>query len=253
MALENSDLFFRLLPVILVILGLGIVSIVGWLVWIFTRPGGRRPPGGQQEQERSVTVEPTTAVTQQQPPAHFVSLVRGTDGWEIYVRGRRYGSLDDVPDTQTRDEVVDSIRALARFAQDYVQRQRGADPKRTTTEVGARVPRDQPTVPTEPRVPSDRSMPHASGVAAVESVPRRVPSSPALIPSINLAHEIGEIVAEMLAESPSLQGHAVTLTTGAGGGIVFAVDGKLYREIDQIPHPEIRELIGRATKEWERR
>jgi hypothetical protein len=74
-----------------------------------------------------------------------------------------------------------------------------------------------------------------------------------MIPSMNLAQEIGEIVDEMLAQTPSLQGRAVSLTNAVGGGIAFAVDGKVYRELDQIPDPEIRELIRRATKEWERR
>jgi hypothetical protein len=246
---QNGD---QLLLVILVILGVGIVSIVGWLVWIFTRPGGWRSPKSQQPDVRPSIAEKTPDSAQSQAPTYFLALTRGLDGWEIYVRGQRYRSLDAVLDVQTRDEVVDAIRALARFAQEYVQRQRGAGWSPTATPGGGVARDSAPPRPSE-LTPVQASPSRPPYVAAMEGSPRRSPSSPALIPSINLAQEIGEIVDEMLAKSPELQGHAVTLTSGLSGGIVFAVDGKLYREMDEIPHPEIRELIRRATKEWERR
>jgi hypothetical protein len=247
MGLQNEQ-FFDFLPAILVLLGLAIVAIVGWLVWIFTRSGGRRPSQNELPQSAVRVTAEAPATAQPQVPVPFLALTRGIDGWEIYVRGQRYGSLDAVLDAQTRDEVMDAIRALARFAHDYVQRQRGAGRTVTPPESDGRA-----NPPTRDTAPSPRSIPRSPTLSAVDPLQRRIPPSPALIPSINLAQEIGEIVDEMLAKTPSLQGHAVTLTSGAGGGIVFAVDGKLYRELDDIPHPEILELIREATKEWERR
>ena len=71
--------------------------------------------------------------------------------------------------------------------------------------------------------------------------------------TIDLAHEIGEILDEMMAHRPELQGHAVTLQNRPGRGIAFVVDGTIYDEMEEIPVPEIRTLIREATKEWERR
>jgi hypothetical protein len=247
MGLQN-DQFFDLLPAILALLGLAIVAVVGWVVWVFARSGSRRPSQNElPESAAGVTAEAPVAA-QPSVPVPFLALTRGIDGWEIYIRGQRYGSLDAVLDAQTRDEVMDAIRALARFAHDYVQRQRGAGKAVTPPEGDSRT-----NPPTRDTAPSPRSIPRPPTLSAVDPLQRRISSSPALIPSINLAQEIGEIVDEMLAKTPSLQGHAVSLTSGAGGGIVFAVDGKLYRELDDIPHPEILELIRQATKEWERR
>jgi hypothetical protein len=36
-------------------------------------------------------------------------------------------------------------------------------------------------------------------------------------------------------------------------GIRFAIDGKVYDDLSEIPSPEIRAVIRKATKEWERR
>ncbi len=253
MSPENAEQLFNLLPLILVILGVGILSIAGWLVWVFTRPGGWRPPGSKEVDMPASADAETPGAAQIEPAAPFLTLTRGLDGWEIAVSGQRYGSLEDVADAETRDEVVDAIRALARFASNYVQRQRSVGPSPTADAADESGPRDPAPTTTDSSVSLQQLPARPPNAAAVDSYPRRIPTTPALIPSINLAQEIGDIVEEMLAETPSLQGHAVTLTSGRGGGIVFAVDGKLYREIDEIPHPEIRELIRQATREWERR
>jgi hypothetical protein len=78
-------------------------------------------------------------------------------------------------------------------------------------------------------------------------------TSDAAMPFIDLAHEIGEIVDEMLPQRPSLRGHAVSLQNRPGHGIAFVVDGTIYQELTDIPNPDIQALIRDATKEWERR
>jgi hypothetical protein len=251
---ENSGQFLDFLPVILVILGLGIVSIVGWLVWVFTRPGGRRSAGGTAGSRSEASPAPVageSAVRHDQPtsPPYVLAISRGTEGWDIYVHGQRYASLDAVPDPGTQAEVVDAIRNLARFAQDYIQRQRGesrASGKQTPI---SSTPVPAPRTTREPPV----AAPTRADLSALDASGRRTAPSSALTPSINLAQEIGDIVKEMLAATPSLQGHAVTLSSAAGGGVMFMVDGKVYHDIDSIPNPEIQALIRRATREWERR
>jgi hypothetical protein len=73
------------------------------------------------------------------------------------------------------------------------------------------------------------------------------------MPTINLAEEIGDILDEMIKSSPELSGYSIGLINTPTGGVGFAVEGKVYHDLSEIPNPEIRALIRRATKEWERR
>jgi hypothetical protein len=242
----NSDQFFALLPVLLVLLGVGILSIAGWLVWVFTRPG-RRPGREPQSSDAVSAADHSQPRVISQAPPQFLALTRGSGGWEIFVHGRRYESLEAVPDAGTQDAVVEAIRALGRFAHDYVQRQRTTGP--TPPSAG-----NEPAVGSGPAGASRSPQRTEPALAQTqEATARWVPSIPSMLPSINLAQEIGEIVDEMWVQTPSVRSHSVSLTNAPGGGVAFVVDGKTYREIDEIPLPEVRDLIRRATKEWERR
>ncbi|MGC9467210.1 MAG: hypothetical protein ACP5HS_01340 [Anaerolineae bacterium] len=258
---QNTDL----LLFVLIILGIGIVVIVGLLIWIFTRPkkkepvetaaavGARAPlsvspqrgekpevdapasdlgrEGERPEGEGVAAPSGLRPVTSPEAGPHgFLTVRRGEVGWDIYVEGRRYPSLADVPDPSVREDVVTALRALAGFSRDYVK----------TRHEGTAAAPSSPATP-------------ARDVQPASPLTRPVSSPDAMLPTIDLAQEIGEIVDEMLARDPSLQGHSVRLTNLPGKGIAFAVDGKLYDDIDEIPSIEIRELIRNATREWERR
>lgn len=82
---------------------------------------------------------------------------------------------------------------------------------------------------------------------------KRPGAAPVLMPILNLAQEIGEIVAEMQTRIPSLAQRSIKLQDAPGGGVQFAIDGKVYSDVSEIPDTEVQGLIRAATKEWERR
>ncbi len=103
-----------------------------------------------------------------------------------------------------------------------------------------------------PRTVSARSVERIPGVACHGEAPidGAVRGDHA---TIDLAKEIGDIVEEMLDQSPTLRRHSIRLQNVPGQGVAFVVDGIRYGELNDIPDPEAQTLIREATKEWERR
>ena len=82
---------------------------------------------------------------------------------------------------------------------------------------------------------------------------KRSDAAPTIMTALDLAREIGEIVAEMQARIPSLVDRSIKLQNAPSGGVCFAIDGIVYADVNEIPDPDIQALIRAATKEWERR
>ncbi len=146
--------------------------------------------------------------------------------WEVHIYGIVYRSLEQVPDSITRDQVVDAVRILTGFCGAYIQKPQGA-----------------------------RGMqPEPSGGGAGRPERLRIPAvGPSLMPQINLAREIGDILDEMRPSAPALAKHSVYLGNALSGGVDFVVDGAVYQSVDEIPDAEVQTLIRAAIKEWERR
>ena len=177
----------------------------------------------------------------------------GTQEWEIQVGGKRYRSLEAVPDEATREEVVEAIRALAAFARDHIRKQ----PKTQAT------PQDQPSgAPTlakkgpapslRPSTTREPPIPRQSISIPREPELKRQSAAPTLMPTIDLAREIGDILNELQPRTP-LANRAIRLYNAPGGGVYFSIDGITYANIEDIPDKDIQALIRAATKEWERR
>jgi len=255
-----SDVLVSLLVPLLIILGGIVLALAGWLVWSSSRRKKVRAPS----EPPSATSAEVTA-PQDTAPHPFLAVERATDGWAIYVEGEHYDSLEAVPDPQVRTEVVDALRTLAGFARDYVVRQKrqpqsAARPSSVSTEKPDHATSQSPSPLSEGIMRSEGHAPAASAASAFrapsepqEPLTRRVTALDALLPTIDFAHEISAIIDELQGQAPDLQDHSVRLTNLPGGGISFAVDGKIYGEIDEIPDAAMRDLIRRATREWERR
>ncbi len=224
----DGDQLSALLVPVLIILGISIVAVVGWLIWALTHPKGG---------EASDAMKTSVVASDVSTPC-FVGITRGNRGeWKISVEGRPYPRLDAVPNPDTRAQVTNAIRALATFA--------GYARQPSESPAAVQAPDIQVDVTTGPR-----SGPRARASAAAAVTPVR---GGAATLAIDLADEIGEIIGEMMAQRPDLRGHAVTLQNRTEQGIAFVVDGTIYQEISDIPSPEIQALIRDATKEWERR
>jgi hypothetical protein len=252
MIVESGDGWSALLLPLLILVGIGVLGIVGWLVWIFTR-GNRSneattkaavapPPSNSQGQARG---EPAPSVSSA-ALNYFLGLRRSTETgeWEIHVQGQPYASLEEVPAQQIRAQVISALRALVEFSRDYMRTQK-ASPEAPPRSPAPRRPQPEPVVGPQP---NPVSIPDQA-----RETPRRGSGSASMLPTIDFAQEIGDIVEEMLVEEPSLEGHAVRLMNAPTGGVNFIVDGVIYKDLSDIPNQDIQLLIRRATREWERR
>jgi hypothetical protein len=222
----------KLIVPFLFVVGACFLALVAWLIILLTR--SKKAPDEQPTQLQQ-TYQPSNT------PSHILAVRRSGTAWEIYVKGQRV-TASTVFDPLTRKEALEALRVLARFARSRLQVT--AEPLHVKQEVTA--------APThiETPVSGSSATPEIDLTDAPQPQARLTPSS---VAGMNLAREIGEIVDELLAETPSLQHHAVDLISAQTEGINFVVDGTVYNEVEDIPIPEIRELIRKATKEWEHR
>ncbi len=230
-----------LLPMALFFVVVTVIGLSIWLTFAFIRRNKGENPAAEGAGGQEVRL--FTAPAPSAAPGKDVLQVRlNAQGlWEVWIYGTRYTNLDAVPDVAVRDQVVDAVRILAGFSRSYIQKQQ----KPAAPTVEAQAPK--PLIPESGSVPKV-TLPPASGVEL-----RRPTAPPTLIPEINLAKEIGDIVDELKARSPSLRERSVRLQNALGGGVAFVVDGMAYDSVADIPDIEVQALIRAATKEWERR
>jgi hypothetical protein len=232
-----STVSLWLLPIFVILL-IGMVVAVGWLIWFLSRRGKEQSAGQQATVAGSEAPTPPSNTT---GPLYLLGIKRDLEGgWEFHVQGMRYRSLAAVPDPQLRAEVELAIRQLGTF----LGKARG--PVEASSAGGQTPPRVSP--PPRP----DRATFTETAEPGDPSTRRTTPPGGS-IPVIDIAQEITDIIEEIQAQTPVLQGHAVDLQSTPGGGITFLVDGHVYADIAEIPDPQIQALIRRATQEWERR
>ncbi len=239
---EGFDIGALVLPVLIVV-GLCILGLVVWITTVLTR--SRYKPNGQ-------SAVPPLSVAQDETPPYTLAIRRSGSEWAVYVKGQRANASTAPFDKATQTEVIEALRELARF--ERVKIQRSAAPAPVVNEPPAA------TLPEQPDKPSPASMAakvgSLSGTAPARprsNPPTEAPLPAVSLPGMDLAREIGEIVDELIARSPALQNHAVTLMNAQTKGINFVVDGVVYNAVDEIPNAEIQTLIRQATREWERR
>ena len=72
------------------------------------------------------------------------------------------------------------------------------------------------------------------------------------IPTLNLAEEINDIVQARLRYSSLAENNRIEITGDYSGGIRIRVNDEFYNSPEEIPNPEVKELIQASIKEWER-
>ncbi len=224
-----------LLPA-LILVGLGILVVAGGLIFYLTRSssGGNKPTG-------SSALKIARSVGNA-----FLMVDRNDRGiWEIFVNGVPYRTLEAVPEEEERQRVIEAVRLLAAFSRQYLEKQKReqSQPKRVQAAARQLTPAPPSERLTIPRPIPDRETPNALRAAA----------PPSLLPQINFAQEVGEIVEELQRRRPSLAARAIMLRNAPDGEIDFIIDGTVYRRPDDIPDLEIQALIREAIKTWEER
>ncbi len=251
------DFMDFLLPILIFLL-MGVVAITFGIAWMIAKAHYQKEP--RADKTATANAQPSGAVPR---VPHLLTFDRGPDGaWEIAINGKPYPSLEAVPDDAVRRDVVAGLKEAALFARSYIQKDQAETRPPAPPQAAApteRVPlaEKQAERPAEgpadvpPTTPS--AMDKLRGLFKSEAALKRSGAAPTLMPAIDLAHEIGEIVAEMQARNPSLAQRSIKLQNIATGGVQFTVDDMIYFDINEIPDADIQALIRAATKEWERR
>ncbi|GEM_PF-643289 len=269
--------FVDLLPFALFFLVIGIIAITFWVASMIFKARyskmAEESGGGK-----------ATALSAAPRQTHLLAVSHAPNGaWRITVNGEHYPNLEAVPNDAVRQDVVAGLKEVVTFARSYVAQQEQAGKKPATppqaphavaTEVSA-IPKALEPAPAMPEIliaPPAQPTPPAPPAATLTAPPAASPltdrlrtlrkdepelkrpgAAPVLMPILNLAQEIGEIVAEMQTRIPSLAQRSIKLQDAPGGGVQFAIDGKVYSDVSEIPDTEVQGLIRAATKEWERR
>jgi hypothetical protein len=238
MIVETDGGWSSMLLPFLILVGIGIVGVVVWLVWMLNRSKPTKPQVGTR------TPPPVPQVGEEVP----LIVVRRSDfgDWELYVSGQRVRRMAAITDPEEREAFVSALRFLFTFAKGGALSAEGASPSPDLDTSGpgrlATAGANEPP-PSSPRVPAAERRERYSRASSQEGT----------VPTINLVQEISDILEEMIAASPEMTGHSIGLINVPTGGIGFAVDGKVYHDLSEIPNPEIRAMIRKATQEWERR
>ncbi len=250
----NGDALGTVLPLLLGLVLLAIVALSAWLALIFAR----RASGNGADAE----VGSSPAVPSPSADDALVRLYRDERGlWIVEVRGQRYADLMEVEDERLRQEVVEGLRFLVAFSKRYVARQRESSVQETPNKPKVK-PSASPQGREEQRqrqgvsesVKDKLKLVYGERSAKRPRRPVMRPSRPpALLPQIDLAKEIGDILEEMQAKHPALRDRLIRLQNAPEGGVLFVVDGRLYPAVDAIPDEEVRALIRAATRAWEER
>ncbi|MBN1262338.1 MAG: hypothetical protein JXB35_16785 [Anaerolineae bacterium] len=223
---------FGILEIAFIFVILAIIALVIVLILVLT--------GSRKSNTTSVSVSSSAPSARRAARgADDVLRVRVNDlgVWEVSVHGVVYRDLTSVPDPKVQQEVVNAIKILAAFSRDYIQKQRAAE----KPPVGSSPPRAGVPIGPLPKL-------------APEEERLRIPlATPSLIPQIDLAREIGEILEDLQKRSPSLAKRSISLLNAVSGGVEFLVDGNVYTSVEEIPDLEVQALIRTATREWERR
>ncbi len=232
-----SDLW---LPLLFAFVILGIIALSAWLALTLAKRGhtaGRE--GGEVESARAVKGAPP-----------LLCLYRDEHGlWVVEVEGRLYGDLTEVEPIALRVEVLEGIRFLAAFSKREMEHRRaGKEQEKPRPVVPPPPPPASSIKPKLDLVYGDRPQAKRSRRATMR--PSRPPQ---LLPTIDLAKEIGEIVEVMQARYPTLRDRTIRLQNAAEGGVLFIVDGVRYEAVEAIPDAEVRTLIRAATRAWEER
>ncbi len=99
-----------------------------------------------------------------------------------------------------------------------------------------------PAAPISPRAPvAHGDVPSSSG--------KKIPAEPSA--PLSVVAQVDMILQEMLQKVRFPQ--VVRLLEGPDGGIQVVVGLKLYQSVDEVPDPQIQQLIRQAVTEWEKR
>ena len=192
-------------------------------------------------------------------PGEVMRVIRDQKTGRVVVEidGQPYTHIREIKDAQTGRRVLWAIADLVRFTGGMATNPQAV---RTVTE-SEEEPSAASSSPPPPAPLADALEP-----TSASPVPRqrynmvdffrrgfqREPSVPEFQPS-SFVDEIEAILQTYIAARPTPLDQEVHVKTGEGGKLQIQVGLDVYGSSDEVPDPEIQELIKTAVAEWEKR
>lgn len=251
-----------------------------------TRPGGL-PSLPMVSQPATVPANPPAAgVNPPVSPAEPVELLRllrdpQTGQLIVEIAGQRYTKLAEIADKKVGHYILTLAAHLLAFTNGMVATEAGLKalqspkvgpaPMPLVTPAPAAPPPAAPPPPASPpsgAVPPPQPEVETAFLASLRAQPAKPePPQPqrrglfnrakpapeeTLLPALNLAEQINTIAQTRLRYLPLAATTKLEITSDPGGGILINVNGVYYRGPDDIPQPEVKELIKASIQEWEK-
>ena len=169
----------------------------------------------------------------------------------VEIGSNRYLNLDEIPEADARRRMLAAIGDLVVFAGGY-QRLVDADVAPPLA-AAARTP--APALPqtrdltAPPPIPTPDVQPPPVIPKPVNTGPLMTAATPTMT---NIAAQIDEILQRHIAGDPALANRTIHLKQSAAGGLIIEVDNRSYKRPNEIEEKEVRDVIKRALKEWEK-
>ncbi|NJN95409.1 MAG: hypothetical protein HC875_15510 [Anaerolineales bacterium] len=215
-------------------------------------------------------------------PVELLRLLRDPQTGQLIVEiaGQRYTKLAEIADKKVGHYILTLAAHLLAFTNGMVATEAGLKALQSP-KVGPApmplvtpAPATPPAAPPQPAPPPSGAVPstppdvEAAFLASLQAQPakpeplqpqrrglfNRAKPAPeeTLLPALNLAEQINTIAQTRLRYSPLAATTKLEITSDPGGGILINVNGVYYRGPDDIPHPEVKELIKASIQEWEK-
>jgi hypothetical protein len=224
-------------------------------------------------------------------PVELLRLLRHPESGRLIVEvaGQRYTKLTDVTDKNVGQYILKLAAHLLSFTNGMIGTETGVksvyNPKvgQTPLPPGVSLPTPQLPEATAPASPPPPPAESSADTAEAGLVPKPPPEAEAAflaalraqppqpeppqrrgllgrassapkptLPALNLTDEINKIVQGRLLASPLAATTELEITSDPDGGIRIKVNGTIYSSPDDIPDPEVKDLIKASIKQWER-
>lgn len=267
--------------IVLLLLAVGIFAAV--ILYLGKGQSNKRPEpaaAAPPAQQRPVQVAvPLPAAAPAETPAHPGEVMRVIRDEEtgrllVEVEGRRYAHIREIGDARVGRRVLWAIADLVRFTggmatNPQAMRSIGEPPPAAAAAAPTTGPVAPPPVSaTPPPVSVTSSPPPISTRSTVSSLaePERPrysmteffrrglqPNEPAVAGPTSFIEEIDEILQGYLERLPQRPVESVHVLSAKDGTLCIEVGDTRYDSVEQVPLPEIQQLIRAAVAEWEQR
>ncbi len=250
---------------------------------IGNRAAAAPAPPAQAAGDKTAPIPPattSTGPTPADPPVELLRLLRDPHSGQLIVEiaGQRYTRLADISDKEIGQYILKLAAHLLGFTNGMIAGEAGVKslpaPKLGPLPLPPAARETQPARPQaaalESVVTTPKTTPpvEAALLASLIQQPVKAPEPPQrrgffgrpkpaqteepLLPPLNLAEQINRIVQARLLASPLAYTTKLEITSDLHGGIRINVNGTSYSGPDEIPNPEVRELIKESIRVWEK-